>query len=265
MEQAKALLNEGNLDGAIQATLAYVKSKPTDISARTFLFELSLFSGDWERAERQLDAIGHQDANAMVGSLIYRQCIAAERKRSDYFSKSLKPEFIGEVPNYIYGLLVANNKVREGNFAEALETLDKTEEERPAFSCKVNGVEKEDFRDYNDLTSCILEVFIKDSYIWVPLEQIVKITIEEPKSLRDLFWLQAKLETSNGTNGEVLVPALYADSYRSNDNQIKLGRATDWRSVGEDLFIGEGTKRFWMDGTDESILDLREIEFSVEE
>lgn len=265
MEQAKALLNDGNLEGAIQAALAYVKSKPTDVSARTFLFELSLFSGDWERAERQLDAIGHQDANAMIGSMIYRQCITAERKRSDYFAKSLKPEFIGDVPNYIYGLLVANNKVREGNIAEAIETLDKTEEERPAFACTVNGVAKEDFRDYNDLTSCILEIFIKDSYIWVPLEQIVKITFEAPKTLRDLFWLQAKLETANGTNGEVIVPTLYADSYRHSDNQVRLGRATDWREVGENLFIGEGTKRFWMDGTDESILDFREIVFSGEE
>lgn len=264
MEEAKALLNTGNLNGAIQAALATVKSKPTDVTARVFLFELSLFSGDWERAERQLDAIGHQDSNAMIGSLIYRNCIVAERKRADYFAKSLKPEFIGEVPNYIYGLLTANNRVREGNFAEALDILDKTEEERPAFACKVNGEAKEDFRDYNDLTSCILEIFIKDSYIWVPLEQIEKITFEEPKTLRDLFWLQAKMETTNGTNGEVLIPALYPNSFRSNDDQIRLGRATDWRELGENLYFGEGTKRFWMDGTDQSVLDLKEIEFTVE-
>ena len=36
--------------------------------------------------------------------------------------------------------------------------LDKIEEERPAFACKVNGEEKEDFRDYNDLTMCVFEV-----------------------------------------------------------------------------------------------------------
>lgn len=262
MEKAKSLLSTGDLNGAIQAALGVVKAKPTDITARTFLFELSLFSGDWERAERQLDAIGHQDVKAMVGSLIYRQCLAAERKRSDYFAKSLKPEFLADPPDYIYGLLMANNRVREGNLAEALEIFDKTEEDRPALACTVNGQTKADFRDYNDLTSCVLEVFIKDSYLWIPLEQIVKITFQEPKSLRDLFWMQAELETANGTNGEVLVPTLYADSYRSDNDQIRLGRATDWRHVGEEIYIGQGTKLFFIDGKDEPILDLREIIFT---
>ncbi len=264
MEQAKSLLNSGDLKGAIQLALGVVKANPTDITARTFLFELSLFSGDWERAERQLDAIGHQDVNAMVGSLIYRQCLAGERKRADYFAKSLKPEFLGDPPDYIYALLMANNRLREGNLVEAREILDKIEEDRPAFACQVNGQKKEDFRDYNDLTSCILEVFIKDSYLWVPLENIVKITFTEPKSLRDLFWMQAELETDNGTNGEVLVPTLYANSFQNENDQIRLGRATDWRDAGEELFIGEGTKLFWMDGKDEPILDLREVEFTIE-
>jgi type VI secretion system protein ImpE len=265
MEEAKSLLNAGDLNGAVQAALSVVKARPTDIAARTFLFELSLFSGDWERAERQLDAIGHQDVKAMVGSLIYRECLAAERKRSDYFAKSLKPEFLADPPDYIYGLLMANNRLREGNAAEALEILDKTEEDRPAFACTVNGQAMEDFRDLNDLTACVLEVFIKDSYLWVPLEQVVKITFQEPKSLRDLFWMQAELETANGTNGEVLVPALYADSYRHDNDQIRLGRATDWRGAGEEIYIGEGTKLFWMEGKDVPILDLREVVFTEAE
>ena len=38
MEQAKALLEAGNLNGAIDAALQAVKAKPTDVQARTFLF-----------------------------------------------------------------------------------------------------------------------------------------------------------------------------------------------------------------------------------
>ena len=76
--------------------------------------------------------------------------------------------------------------------------------------------------------------------------------------------MQAELETDNGTNGEVLVPTLYANSFQNENDQIRLGRATDWRDAGEELFIGEGTKLFWMDGKDEPILDLREVEFTIE-
>jgi type VI secretion system protein ImpE len=265
MNQAKTLLDSGNLGGAIEAALALVKSNPTDASARTFLFELSSFSGDWERAERQLDVIGHQDVAAMIGSKIYRQCIDAERKRAKYFAESLKPEFLSTPPDYVYGLLTANNRLREGNAAEAREILDKVEEQRPAFACTVNGEEKQDFRDYNDLTSAILEAIIKDSYVWIPFEQIQKIKFTEPKSLRDLFWIQAEVETDNGTNGDVFIPALYADSWKSDNDQVRLGRMTDWRDAGQEIYIGEGMKAFWMDGEDRPILEMRTIEFKKEE
>jgi type VI secretion system protein ImpE len=264
MEEAKALLDAGDLDGAVQSALNTVKSKPTDIPARIFLFELSCFTGDWERAERQLDTIGRQDVNAMVGSLIYRQCIEAERKRAKFFSESLKPEFLSDPPDYVYGLLTANNRLREGNTAEARQVLDTVEEQRPAFSCTVNGESKEDFRDYNDATSSILEVFIKDSYVWVPFEELEKLEVFAPKSLRDLFWLQGKIETSNGTNGEVMIPTLYSGSFKHSNDQVRLGRMTDWRDLGEEIFIGEGTKLFWMDGQDKPILDIKKIEFTVE-
>ncbi|HEX9961010.1 MAG TPA: type VI secretion system accessory protein TagJ [Pyrinomonadaceae bacterium] len=265
MNEAKALLDAGNLGGAIEAAISAVKSKPTDIQARTFLFELSLFSGDWDRANRQLEAIGHQSVEAMIGSKIYQQCIEAERKRAKFFSESLKPEFLSTPPDYVYGLLTANNRLREGNAAEAREILDTVEEQRPAFACRINGEAKQDFRDYNDLTSSILEVIIKDSYVWVPFEEIVKIEFTKPQSLRDLFWLQATLETLNGTNGEVFIPSLYVDSWKHASDQTRLGRMTDWRDAGSELYIGEGQKIFWIDGEDRPILELAKVEFSGEE
>src|SRR5436190_20001268 len=118
MNEAKQQLDAGNLSGAIEAALAHVKSKPTDIPARIFLFELSCFSGDWDRAEKQLDVIGHQDVNAMVGSMIFRQNFKAERDRMKYFSDGLKPEFMTSSYPYVDDLLAANNRVREGNTAE---------------------------------------------------------------------------------------------------------------------------------------------------
>ena len=264
MNEAKTQLDAGNLSGAVEAALGIVKANLTDAQARTFLFELSCFAGDWERAERQLDVIGHQSATALVGSQIYRQCIDAERKRARFFSETLKPEFISTPPDYVYGLLTANNRLREGNAAEARELLDQVEEQRPAFKCRINGKEYADFRDYNDLTNCVLEAIIKENYVWIPFEQIEKIEFGEIKTMRDLFWIQAKIETDNGTNGEMFVPALYANSWKSENDQVRLGRMTDWRDAGGEIYIGEGMKMFWADGTDLPILELKEIEFIKE-
>ncbi len=261
MNDAKSLVESGNLNAAVEAALAFVKSNPTDYSARIFLFELACFAGDWDRAGRQLDVIGHQDTNAMVGSLIYRQCIEAEKKRADFFSKGSKPEFLATPPDYVYGLLTANNRVREGNISEARSILDTVEEQRPAFAARVNGDEVEDFRDFNDLTSSILEVIIKDSYVWVPFEDIEKIEFFDRKSLRDNFWAQAKLETNNGTNGEVFVCSLYNESWKADDETVRLGRVTDWRDAGGDIFIGEGMKLFSAGAGHKSIVDLQTVEF----
>lgn len=261
MNEAKSLVESGNLKGAIEAALAFVKTNPTDYSARIFLFELSCFAGDWDRAMRQLDVIGHQDTTAMVGSLIYRQCVEAEKKRADHFARGAKPEFLESPPDYVYGLLTAANRLREGKAAEAREILDKSEEMRPAFACKVNGKETGDFRDYNDLTSSILEVIIKDSYVWVPFEQIERIEFFPRKSLRDNFWTQAKLETSNGTNGEVFVPALYNESWKADDENVRLGRVTDWRDIGAEIYGGEGMKIFAVGEEHVPIVDIETIEF----
>ncbi len=261
MNEAKSQLDAGNLGEAVSMALANVKSKPTDIMARTFLFELSCFSGDWERAEKQLDVIGQQDVNAMIGAQIYKQNFMAERDRIRYFHDGLMPECLMIPPKYVEKLLVANNYVREGNIADARKVLDEVEEERPAFECSVNGEKVSDFRDYNDLTMCVFEAFVKESYAWLPFEHIKKIDFIEPKSLRDLYWIQTEIEMVNGTKGEMFLPALYSESFKSDNDQVRLGRMTDWRDLGEELFVGEGTRMFWLDGEHKSILDLKVIEF----
>lgn len=264
MNDAKMHLDNGNLAGAVEAAIGLVKSNPTAYSARTFLFELSLFSGDWDRADRQLDVISHQDANSAIGSLIYRQNLSAERDRVRFFSEGLRPETPDAPTPYINDLFQANDLIREGNTAEARELLDKVEEERPAFSCSINGESFSDIRDYNDQTMCAFEAIVKDSYVWLPFESVKKLEFLERKSLRDVYWPQAQFELVNGTTGELFLPSLYVNSWKNSDDQIRLGRSVDWRDLGDEIYAGEGTRIFTMDGKDRSILDLKTIEFNHE-
>ena len=261
MNEAKTQLDAGNLNGAVAAALTSVKSSPTDVAARTFLFELSCFSGDWERAEKQLEVISHQDAQAMIGAEMFKQNFHAERNRQRLISDGLIPECLMNPPKYVEELVNAHNRIREGNLTEARQILDQVEEVRPAFPCKINGEEHTDFRDYNDLTCCVFEAIVKGTYAWIPFEQVVKVKFIPPKSLRDLFWMQAEVEMTNGTNGEMFLPTLYANSYKSDNDQVRLGRMTDWQDVGEEIYIGEGLRQFWCDGQEKSILELSEVEF----
>ncbi len=264
MNEAKAKLDAGKLTEAVEEALDAVKSAPTDLKARIFLFELSCFSGDWERAERQLDVIGQQDMNAMIGSQIYKQNFEAERDRIDLFSKGQIPECLMQPPNYVEGLLAAVSHVKDGKLSEAKEVIDQVEESRPAFACKVDGAESSDFRDYNDLTSCVFEAIVKDSYTWLPFEQVEKVEFLETKSLRDNYWRQAEVELINGTTGEMFLPALYAESYKNESDEIRLGRATDWREMDEDIYIGEGVRLFQVESGYKPISEIKTIEFAHE-
>jgi type VI secretion system protein ImpE len=260
-EMAKLKLDEGDLAGAIAAAIDAVKRNPTDVSARIFLFELSMFSGEWDRAEKQLDTIGHQNAISAIGTLIYRQNFQNERERIKVFEDGAQPGSITPMPKYVGDLVTAAGLVRRGEMFQARSVLDTVEEERPAYAVEVNGERFEDFRDYNDATMCVFEAFLKDNYVWVPFDQVVSIEFLERKSLRDIYWPQAKVELVNGSQGEMFLPSLYVNSWKHEDDQIRLGRAVDWRELGDDVYAGEGVRLFWMDGRQMSALDVKTISF----
>ena len=265
MEAAKLKLDESDLGGAIAAAIESVKKKPTDVATRTFLFELSCFSGDWDRADKQLDAIGHQDTKAGIGTLIYRQNLQSEKTRVNLFEHSTRPEFLGAIPSYVEDLLQAIDLVRRGEISSARELLDKVEDDRPACPVTLNDEDFDDFRDYNDLTMCVFEAFVKDSYIWLPMEQVVSIEFLERKSLRDIYWPQAKVELTNGTAGEMFLPSLYVNTWKNADDQIRLGRSVDWRDLGDEVYVGEGSRLFWAGGKDVPLLDVKTVFFKRDE
>jgi type VI secretion system protein ImpE len=261
MQEAKALLDAGELEPAIEKLVGEVKASPSDTKLRTFLFELLCFAGQWDRAQKQLDVIGHQSTKAEVGVQVYRDNIKAERDRQRLFSDGLSPHFLSEPPAYVDLHLAAINRMREGNIAEAKQTLERAEEERPALSGKLNNRPFKDFRDYNDLVGPVLELIVKDKYTWLPMEQIKKLDVAPPKQLRDLIWTAARVESLDGTIGEVFLPVLYASSSEHSNNQVRLGRMTDWKDFGEDLYVPLGLRLFLVDEEDKPVFEARSVEF----
>ncbi len=262
--KAKELLDAGQLGAAIAELNEAVKAKPADIRLRTFLFELLCFSGDYDRAQRQLDVIGSQSEQAGIGVEVYRGLIRAETARSRLFSQGLKPSFLFEAPASIQLNLDALNRLREGQSSEAKALLQRSDERRPPISGKIGGQSFSRFRDYDDLLSPVLEVYAKDTYVWLPFEQIRKITIPQPKHLRDLLWAPATIEAGAGPPGEVFLPVLYAGSHQEENDQVRLGKVTEWKDLGEGLARGVGHRTFLVDQDERGLLEAREIEFDAQ-
>jgi len=261
---AEKLLEAGHLSAAVEQLNQEVRSRPSDIQRRTFLFELLCFTGDGQRAERQLDVLGHQSATAEIGVQVYRHILIAEQARQRLFSEGVHPNFLFPPPSYVHLHLEALHHLCNHQPAEAVVLLDESQRSQPLLKGSLAGQPFAEWRDGDDLLAPFLEVIVHDKYVWLPFEQIKDLHITPPKRLRDLLWVPATLEAHSGPVGEVFLPVLYPDSHRHADERVKLGRMTDWIDMGEGVTLGAGQHLFFIDGQDRGILEVRDIEFAME-
>jgi type VI secretion system protein ImpE len=259
----RELLDAGKLSAAIEQLGQEVKAHPADGRRRTFLFELLCFAGDYDRAERQLDVIGHQSDSAEIGVDIYRKILAAEKARTRVFGDGGMPAFMMEPPAYAALHLEAIDRLRKNQPAQARTLLEQSEASRPRVKGRVADQPFSDFRDSDDRFGPFLEVILADKYTWVPVEQIERLQIAPPRMLRDLLWTIARLDCRNGPRGEVFLPVLYPASSAQSDDAVRLGRMTDWNDAGDGFAVGVGQRLFVVGDEDRAMLDLRTIEFEA--
>lgn len=260
---AKELLEAGRLSAALEQLNDDVRSHPTDVRQRTFLFELLCFAGEYQRAARQLDVIEHQDATAEIGVQAYRHILTAEEARDALFSQGRQPRFLFSPPPYVYPHLEAVNQLRQAQPAAAKALLEQAVSTHPRLSGHVDGQVFDDFCDSDAILGPFLEVFVQNDYVWLPLEQIKQLTIPLPTHLRDLLWTPARLEAHSGLVGDVFLPVLYPESCRHDDDRIKLGRLTDWLDGGDGLARGIGQHLFLVGEDGRALLEMRDLVFDA--
>ncbi len=263
---AKGLFDAGNLSGAIDQLIQNVKANPRDLKSRMFLFELLCFAGDFQRAERQLDAVAQTsgDVKVEMGAHLYRSVLQGELARLAFFTGANRlPKFLSEPPGYAAFHIEAVTKLRENEFEGLEKLLDESASSRKSLRGHNDGNPFEDFRDGDDLLGPFLEVFFQSDYLWLPFEQIKRVEIQPPRTLRDLLWIPAMVELHDKPLGEVFVPVQYYGSSRHPDDLVKLGRMTDWKTVGEGTLLGAGQRTFIADETECPLLEIRKIDFGT--
>ncbi len=255
---SKALFEAGKLAEAIDAQIAAVKAAPEDKNKRLFLFELAAFSGDLDRARRQIDAIQYDEPELQVAIVGYKALLEAEGKRRRLFSESLEPKFLSEPPRHVRLRLEAILRLRENRPAAAQELLDEAQAEAPTLTGTFNGQPFVELTDADELFGTVLEVFSRGDYYWLPLEQVESIAINPPKFPRDLLWIPARLETAEA-GGEIYLPSLYPNSHEHPDSQVRLGRMTDWIGEEEGPQMGRGLRMHVVGDLTPTILEWREL------
>jgi type VI secretion system protein ImpE len=235
--EAQQLLKAGRLGEAISALNQHLRDNPGDLRARTSLFEALCFSGDYDRAEKHLDILQRDgEKDSLLGVLLYRAALAAERTRQEMFESKTYPK-----------------SPLDGSSGSAGGTL--------------NGRPFRSISDADPRIGAKLEVFAGSDYLWIPLRDIAAIHAEPPKRLRDLLWIPAVLKTGPAFRsrelGEVLLPAISPLSWQHPDDEVRLGRLTEWCQDESGEVAPFGLKNLLVDGEEIPLLEVRDLEFGV--
>lgn len=264
---AKALFRDGKLAEAIEAQTAVVRDKPSDPDARTFLAELHMLTGAYEKADRQLDALSTQHSKLGVAVALSRQLLRGAMARQEVFEKGRAPDVVTEPGEFVQVALQALLDIREGRLGEAAAMLAEADEKRVRAVGKLGegGASFDDFRDVDDLCAGFVEVLTSTGkYFWVPTERIDFMEFEKPSRPRDIVWRQCKMEVRGGPEGVVYVPATYPTLPVDGDiDSFRLGRATEWTGGDGAPTRGIGLRLFLVGEDGMSIDELQTVQFGA--
>ncbi|MCR9293539.1 MAG: SciE type virulence protein [bacterium] len=262
--QALVLLNQGKLDEALSSAKEAVRDQPDNLAAREILIELMCLVGEFERADKQAEAILVQQPDLAVAVSLVRQLIRGELARRECWQQGRVPEFIGDVDEFSQLALKALVAYRSGNASEAAAFVDELDEKRPAVGGAFQSQTFDDFRDLDDLCLAHLEVVTSTGkYFWVPFHRVEEMTFEPVSRPRDLFWRQCRLKVESGPDGVVYVPAIYAHTDLQLDSPQRLGHATEW--IGDDTgpILGKGQRIFLLGENEFPIMELDHVTFAT--
>lgn len=260
---SKDLIKAGQLSDARKQLIEEVKSSPSDLSKRTLLFQVLLFCGEWDKAERHLDVIAAQDSIKEVGAQVYKNLIYAERERIEVLKTNVQPSFLPKTPPYANMYFTAWKNLLEGNVDKATEIFDQIYAQLPVISGTLNGKSFIGFKNTDAFLSIFLEVIVHERYLWIPFESIRELSISPPKTFFDLLWVTAHLTMWDGLTMNCYLPVLYPNSFLHDNDQIKLGKMTDWTSLGGSFSKGAGQHVFQIGENETAILEIREIVFET--
>ena len=260
------LFQAGKLVEAIASATDAVRSKPTDVRARSLLCELLCFAGEFERADKQLDAALQTDPQTMTGVSLLKHLIRSELSRKEVFHQGRVPAFLA-MPTEAQKLrLEALVCLRAEQFEDAGRLISEASELDTNVSGQVNGTSFSEFRDMDDILGQTLEVYTATGkYYWIGFEQIVSLEFTPVEHLSDMLWRAAAIETVGEVSGRVHIPALYEGSASSADQRIRIGRATEWNQVNAaGPVLGAGQREFLMNEDDVvSIMEITRLSFQT--
>ena len=259
---AEDYLKQGDINAALSQLQDQVKKQPANPELRVFLFQLLSVMGQWDRALTQLDVAADLDDATLAMVSMYRQVIVCEKIREQVFLGNKEPVIFGKPEEWLALLIQALKLTAQGENAKSQTLRSKAFESAPVTSGNIDGQAFKWIADSDPRLGPVMEAIVDGRYLWVPIENLKTIVIDEPVDLRDVVWLPAHFTWNNEGESYGLIPSRYPLSYQ-HDPLLALSRKTEWQDCGEDLFLGLGQKIWSTDSNEYAVMDVRTIQFST--
>lgn len=269
------LLKSGDLAGTLKALTQEIRDNPSEPKHRVFMFQLLCILGQWERALTQLNVLRDMNAEMLDMAQTYQETLNCEALRAAVFEGTRSPLLFGE-PEEWMALLLQSVKLhcsgrvdeaavlRERGFEAAPTSagtiVTATSEQNPEAQPELAAFEW--IADADSRIGPFLEAIVNGKYYWIPFLRIQKVIFEKPSDLRDLVWLPAHFQWTNGGEAVGFVPTRYAGSEASQDDHIRLGRKTEWNEVEENFYAGIGGRVLTTDANEFSLTQIAQIDFN---
>ena len=94
------------------------------------------------------------------------------------------------------------------------------------------------------------------------MEKVELIEFHAPVRPRDLLWRRVHMIVRDGPDGEVFMPAIYADRGTDHSDEMRLGRSTDWIEHADGFVEGVGLRTYLIGENAPSIMETSVIQIS---
>jgi type VI secretion system protein ImpE len=259
---AEETLRDGDIATALKLLQDKVRAAPADAKPRIFLFQLLAVMGQWERALSQLDVAATLDPSALAMAQTYREALRCELLRAEVFAGKRSPMVFGEPEQWLALLIESLLLTARAQAAQAQTLRDDAFEAAPGSPGTLDGVAFEWIADADMRLGPILEAIVNGRYYWIPFSRLSRIDIEEPADLRDVVWMPAHFEFTNGGEAVGLIPSRYPGSETSTDGAICLARKTVWEEMSPGVFHGFGQRVLTTEAGEHPLMDVRKIVLS---
>ena len=259
LEAAERAVRDGDLDAALRSLQDQVRSDPSNAALRIFLFQLLAVLGQWDRALTQLNLAAELDAAALAMAQMYREALKCEQLRAEVFAGRKSPVVFGE-PEQWLALLVECLLVQETARAGEAEALrQRAFEEAVPSAGAIDGQPFEWIADGDMRLGPVCEAVINGRYYWVPFSRLSRVDIEAPADLRDVVWMPAHFQFTNGGDAVGVIPTRYPGSESDADPRVRLARKTIWQEAAPNVFHGVGQRVITTDAGEHPLMDVRAI------